>query len=165
MTFSISELMPSEDDYIILHNNCMVTITHHLTPFGQRRYFICPSCDRQCAKLHYLYRDWFCHVCIPQRLYAKRQNMYRRGRDLIKWRMDRLLTKNGLRDLKKRPKHMNKQKFDEIVTQYWRLFELFQFSIFYNYRPTAKHVKAVMTGEKQIDIRQYSKRRIFREWR
>ena len=165
MTFSISDLYPTEQDSIILHGHVEVTITHNVTGFGQRRYFICPSCNRQCAKLHYLYRDWFCHVCIPQRQYAKRQNMYRRGRNLIKWHMDRLLTKNGLRDLKQRPKHMNKQKYDEIVTQYGRLFELLNFSIFFNYRPTAKSIKAIATGAELIDIRQYTKRRIFREWR
>ena len=165
MTFSISDLFPAERDSIILHGNVEVTITHHATPFGQRRYFICPSCGRKCAKLHY-YSGWYCQACAPVRLYAKRQNMYRRGRDLVKLHMDRLLKKNGLalRDLKQRPKHMNKQKYDEIVMQYGRLSELHRFATYYNYKPTAKHIKAIMTGAELIDIRQYTKRRIYREW-
>ena len=163
MTVTVRDLRPFHQDCIKLVGGCIVQLIHQQTPFGQRRYFRCPCCGRRCAKLHFYRKVWHCQTCLPYRLYAKRQDLYGNGRNLIVWHMQRLLEKNGLSNLHRKPKHMHRRRFDDICLKYMRLQELHRFCIYFQYRPTAGHIKKIMNGTELIDIRKYLFRPAFRK--
>ena len=117
MTIAIGDLLPHHQGQIALRGGVDVHLIYQMTPFGQRRYFLCPVCTRKCAKLHLYGVRWYCQVCAPFRVYQKRQDLYDRGRDLIKWRMDKLLKDNGLHNLWKRPRGMHSRRFETISLQ------------------------------------------------
>lgn len=61
------------------------------TGFGWRRYFLCPSCGRKCAKLHQIVEGLHCQSCSPVDLYAYRRGLYDEdSHHLIVWHMHKL---------------------------------------------------------------------------
>ena len=150
MTFSIGDLDSSEKCYVILHEDCHVQITYNLTGCGTRRFFQCPYCNRRCSKLHYYQSWWYCQACAPFRLYTKRQDLYEGGRELVRWHMDRLLRKNGLRNLHHRSRYMRKTRFEIVKEQYRRLCILYEILIFSRYTISASFVKYWMNDTQPL---------------
>ena len=148
MTLTIGNLQPHHQGRIILNGGIYVHLIYQQTPFGQRRYFMCPCCTRKCAKLHMYGAWWHCQSCIPIRLYRKRQDLYDNGGTaLVRWHLNKLLRDNGLRNLWNRPRGMHHRRFENIRAQYRILLDLLGLCAVYRFGVSAGFIKHLLSVE------------------
>ena len=99
-TLSISSLEPEDQEGVTVRGGYPIEIIQQKTGFGFRRYFICPTCGRKCAKVHQIEgyeAQLYCQKCIPVSLYRYRQSLYDEGGTaLVKWHMWKLADKIGI---------------------------------------------------------------------
>jgi len=93
-TLKVSDV-PVEYQDTITAAGVNVQIITQLTGFGRRRYFICPTCERKCGKLHnisYIKNRLYCQSCVPIDLYRVRRSLYdEAGQSLIVWHMNKMV--------------------------------------------------------------------------
>ena len=84
--------VPKEYQDTITAVGITIKMTKQRTGFGYRRYFLCPTCNRKCGKVHLRKERLYCQQCTPLDLYGYRQGLYDEGGTaLIIWHMKKLV--------------------------------------------------------------------------
>jgi endogenous inhibitor of DNA gyrase (YacG/DUF329 family) len=151
--------VPAEYQDAITTAGVTVKIVTQRTGFGQRRYFLCPTCGRKCGKLHRItigektYKPFFCQKCIPLDLYKSRRNMYDEdSHSLIVWHMNKLAATVIDRPIKypyclidyltdKPPPGMSWRRYYNTLEKLQRMERLRMAAIFHGMKFTAREIK------------------------
>ena len=141
-------------------NGICVQLTMQRTGFGHRRYFLCPSCDRKCGKLHFQNEWLYCQKCTPQDIYKYRRGLYDEGGErLIMWHMNKLIKSISNKPIKwpfhyhdylfGKPQGMSGRKFRNTLMKL-QIMENMRFEvIFAGRRFKATHIKGFTNNIKE----------------
>jgi ribosomal protein L37AE/L43A len=74
----------------------VLELSYQRVGFGQRRFFVCPSCEKNTERLYYAKGIWKCRKCSGVNPYEGIQNNTRGGYDEIAYRMKRYAAKQNI---------------------------------------------------------------------
>lgn len=108
--------VPAEYQDTVTVAGTTIQITMQRTGFGYRRYFICPSCNRKCGKVHLFNKRIHCQQCVPVDLYRYRRGLYDEGgTDLIVYNMIKLAESIGMKHLPYRERKLAKEAGENVL--------------------------------------------------
>lgn len=141
------------NDTEVIINTYKVYVIKHPTGFGQRRYFLCPSCGTKCGKLYVDDGYPQCRQCTPINPYRHRQNMYDGGgQDLITWHMYKIFHRifpgkhidwpfDCMKYMPDKPKYMSYEKYRIQLLKLQTLENMRCSAIFHGYRATGATIR------------------------
>lgn len=98
-TISSGAVINSPYDFTTSIGDYSVELSGQKTGFGEKKFFLCPSCGSRRVDLYIYKGELLCRKCLPVRLYKGITDVTPGGYSYVLYKMQRLMEKNNLIDM------------------------------------------------------------------
>jgi len=121
------------------------------TGFGEKYFFICPTCGGRRTNLYIYDHDFVCRSCTPIRVYKGATDTTKNGYMNLSYRMRRLAEKNDL-DIQfpfcymnhPKPKRKHEERWCDLLAKLQALANMRNQAIFFNKRYSTEVIQSVL---------------------